>query len=254
VKHRLATHAAAIAFRILVSLVPLALLGLALLGAFGLDDVWTETVAPSLEERVTAPVFRGIDHSAKEILSSGGVALIAFAGLLLLWEISRGVRAAMVALNEIHDVEEKRSVWRLLGTTLALAFAIGACLVAAFLVVVTLPRLTDGLARVALTIAAWSAGVLLLGFVVGLLVRYGPTEHPSPKWASAGSALVVAVWLGASLLFGWWAGSVASYRSAVGSLTVFLLLTAYAFTCAAIFLIGSEIDERARQASAKRRD
>jgi membrane protein len=254
VKHRLSTHAAAIAFRILVSLVPLALLGLALLGALGLDDVWNDTVAPALEDRVTGPVFRGIDFSAKEILSRGGVALIAFAGLLLLWEISRGVRAAIVALNEIHDVEETRSVRMLLGTTLALAVAIVVCVVAAFLVVVTLPRLTDGLARLALTAAAWAVAVLLLGFVVGLLVRYAPAEHPSPEWASAGSALVVAVWLGASLLFGWWAGSVADYKSAVGTLTVFLLLTAYAFTCAAIFLIGSEIDERVRKASSRRQD
>ena len=42
-------YAAAIAFRVLVSLVPLALLGLGLLGAFGLEDVW-------LRDRVARPL------------------------------------------------------------------------------------------------------------------------------------------------------------------------------------------------------
>src|SRR5215210_3078955 len=39
-RHGLATHAAALAFRVLVALVPLTLLGIALLGALGLEDVW----------------------------------------------------------------------------------------------------------------------------------------------------------------------------------------------------------------------
>lgn len=228
---------------------PLALLGLALLGALGLQDVWTDSLSPELKDRVAKPVFEGIDFAVKKVMSSPTAGLIAFSSLLLLWELSRGVRSVMVALNEIHDVDESRSARRLLVTTLALALAICLFLVASVLAVTVLPRLADGLVRVGLTVCAWGLAVFLLGIVVGLLVRYAPAEHPSPRWASAGSALVVAVWLAASLLFGWWAGSVASYESAVGSLTVFLFLTAYSFTCAAIFLVGAEIDERARKAT-----
>ena len=246
VRHRLSTHAAAIAFRLLVSLVPLALLGLGLLGAFGLQDVWTDSVAPAVENRVTAPVFRGIDYSAQKILAEGSAGLITFASLLLLWELSRAVRAVIVALNEIHDVDESRS-WRvLLLTTVGLALAIFACVVASALAILVLPRLGAGVVRVVLTLAAYGIAVVLLGVVVALVVRYAPAEHPSPEWASVGSAVVVGVWLAMSALFGWWAGSLADYESAVGSLTVFLLLTAYSFASAAIFLVGVEIDEQAR--------
>jgi uncharacterized BrkB/YihY/UPF0761 family membrane protein len=64
---------------------------------------------------------------------------------------------------------------------------------------------------------------------------------------------VVISWLAASALFGWWAGSVASYESAVGTLTFFLVLTAYTFTSAAIFLVGVEVDERIRTGDELRR-
>jgi membrane protein len=245
-KHRLSTHAAAIAFRILVSLVPVVLLALGMLGALGLGDVWTDSLAPGVKDRVTPPVYEAIDFSVKKILSDGSTGLIAFASLLLLWELARAVRAVTVALNEIHDVEEGRSRTQVLVTTFALAVATGACLVASTFAVVVLPRLGDGVERVGLTIAAYAIAVVLLGLVVALLVRYAPAERPSPEWASVGGALVVASWLVASAAFGWWAGSVASYESATGTLTFFLVLTAYTFTSAAIFLIGVEVDERIR--------
>jgi uncharacterized BrkB/YihY/UPF0761 family membrane protein len=63
---------------------------------------------------------------------------------------------------------------------------------------------------------------------------------------------VVGTWVVTSLVFGWYAGSVANYETAVGSLTVFLVLTAYTLVSSAILLVGVLIDERARwEAGAK---
>jgi hypothetical protein len=42
-------------------------------------------------------------------------------------------------------------------------------------------------------------------------------------------------------------GSVANFKTAIGSLTVFLVLTAYVFTSAAIFLVGVQLDELLRK-------
>ena len=50
----------------------------------------------------------------------------------------------------------------------------------------------------------------------------------------------------ASVLFGWWAGSVANYKSAVGALTAFLVLCAYVYTLCGIFLGGVQLDALAR--------
>jgi membrane protein len=243
-------HTGAIAFRVLVALVPLVLLGLGILGALGLEDVWTDSLAPEIRDRVSEPVFRAIDYSVRQIFRSNALGLIAFASLLLLWELSRAVRAVMVALNTIHDVKETRAAGRVFLTTLALALAIGVALIGSVLTVTVLPRLgVEGIGHVLLTVAAWLIAALLLALVVGLLVRYAPAEHPSVGWASAGSALVVGTWIVASLLFGWWAGSVANYETGVGTLTVFIFLTAYVLVCSSIFLVGVELDELARKES-----
>ena len=131
--------------------------------------------------------------------------------------------------------------------TVGLPTVIGLALIGSAMSVTVLPRLgVDGIAHLLLTVGAWAIAALQLGLVVGLLVRYAPAERPSVRWASAGSAVVVATWIVASLLFGW-AGSVANSKSAVGSLTVFLLLTAYVLVSSAIFLVGVELDELGRK-------
>src|SRR5207244_651577 len=48
VEHNLLTYAAAVAFQMIVALLPLAVLGLALLGAFGLGHLWADTLTPGL--------------------------------------------------------------------------------------------------------------------------------------------------------------------------------------------------------------
>jgi uncharacterized BrkB/YihY/UPF0761 family membrane protein len=58
--HNLFTYASAISFRGIVAFVPLTLLGFALLGTFGLEDAWRDTLAPAIKGRVTPPVFEAM--------------------------------------------------------------------------------------------------------------------------------------------------------------------------------------------------
>jgi membrane protein len=221
-EHGLATHAAAIAFRVLVALVPLTLLGIALLGALGLRDTWTDTIGPALRQRLELQVFAAVDHVVNQILQQGSGGLIALASALLVWEATRGVRAVTRALNAIHGVEDGRSWTRLALVTLGLAVTVGGSIVAAALVTVVGGRI--GLAA---SIARWPVAVLLLGLAAALLVRYAPAEKPEPRWASAGSAVIVAGWLLLSVAFGFWVRNIASYESATGTLFAFLV----SFTC-----------------------
>jgi membrane protein len=240
-------YASAIAFRALVALVPLTLLGLALLGALGLRDVWADTIAPTIEGRVTPPVYGAIDYSVDRILSSGTAGLIALAVVLLLWDLFWAVSAVVLALNRIHDAKETRSARRRLLTRLWLAVAVGCCLVGAALVVLVAPKAVEGAADVLVGLGRWVVAVTLLGLAVGLLVRYAPAERPRARWASAGSLLIIGTWIVASLLFRVYVSSVANFETAVGSLTVFLVLTAYVLTTSTIFVIGAQLDEFLRQ-------
>lgn len=78
-EHELPIYASAIAFRALISVIPLALLGLGLLGALGLQSTWHNSIAPAIKPRVLGPVYDGINASVEKILTSGTAGLIAFA-------------------------------------------------------------------------------------------------------------------------------------------------------------------------------
>ena len=158
-------------------------------------------------------------------------------------------RGRMQALNRIHDVEERRSTLRRICVATGLGIAVVACLIAAVLVQAVAPSLTDGALDTVLSIVRWPIAILFLWAAVTLLFRYAPAEKPEMRWASGGSLLVIASWLIASGLFREWVTQVADFKSATGSLTVFLLLTSYVMVSASIFLIGAEVDEQARKKS-----
>src|SRR5512132_675471 len=105
-EHELPIYASAIAFRGLISVIPLALLGLGLLGALGLPDTWNNSIAPAVEPKVLPAVYDGINASVDKIFSSSSAGLIVFAAALAVWDLSLGMSAVMRALNHVHDVEE----------------------------------------------------------------------------------------------------------------------------------------------------
>jgi membrane protein len=254
-EHNLLTYAAAIAFQALVALVPLTLLALGLLGAIGLEGTWSDSLAPAIEKRVTQPVFHGVDFSVKRILAHGDAGLIAFAALLALWYLAAAMRAVMEALNKIHDVDDRRSWRRRAAVSVALAVASGLFVVGSALIVSLAPR-AGGALHVLLGIGRWIVSALLLGLLVAVLVRFAPAEHPQPRWASAGSVVIVCSWIVESLLFRLWVTSVANFKSPIGSLTAVLVLTGYLFLASIIFLAGVQLDELLRkgeEASGRRR-
>jgi membrane protein len=246
-EHGLLTYASAIAFRALVALVPLTLLGLALLGVFGLKDVWTDTIAPALKSHLTQPVFNGIDFTVSQIFATDKASLIALSIALVIWDMTWAVNAVMQALNRIHDVEEDRSKLRRAAVAAGLGLAVVLCLIAAVLVQSVAPSVTGGVLDTLLSILRWPVSILFLWAAVALLFRFAPAEKPEFRWASGGSVLVIGTWLVASALFRGWVTEVADFKSATGSLTVFLVLTSYVLVSATIFLIGAELDELARK-------
>ena len=157
------------------------------------------------------------------------------------------VNAVTQALNRIHDVQERRSKLRRVGVAAGLGLAVVLCLIAAVLVQSVAPSLTDGALDTVLSILRWPVSLFFLWAAVAVLFRYAPAERPEFRWASGGSLLVIGTWVVASALFRVWVTEVANFKSATGSLTVFLVLTSYVLVSATIFLIGAELDELARE-------
>lgn len=247
-RHEILNNASAISFQTLKALVPLALFGVALLGALGLSGVWDERLRETVSRELTPTAFKAIDDAVQTIMSEGGPALPIFAGLLLLWYVSGGVRACMGAMNAIYEAGEQRSWRRRWGVSLALALCISVAVVLAVLAVSVAPRIEhNGFIHVFLLVIRWPVAAVVLGLAVGVLVHYGPAVPRQARWASAGAVVVVAAWIVEALLFGWFASSFASFKSPSGALTVFLVLAAYLYTSSITFLVGVQIDELLRK-------
>ncbi len=247
-RHDLLNHASAIAFQLMKSIIPLALFGLALLGALGERHVWRDTVAPAIEPHLEQATFHAIDTAAQKIFSTSAAGLLVFGALLSIWYVSGGVRAAMSGINDVYEAKETRP-WLLRYTiSVGLAICIAVCVVGALLLAATGAGFVDGgVLHLVVDVGRWVVAVAALGLAVGLLVRYAPVEHRPKRWASAGSALVITAWIVATLIFKRFVTDVANFKTATGSLAVFLVLIGYVYTSSIIFLVGVELDELLRE-------
>jgi membrane protein len=243
----LLTFASAIAFQVLTSLIPLALLVLSIMGFLNLDEVWTNDLAPQVAEQVSANVFGVIDDVARHTLGSQQGWWLTAGLVFTLWQTSGVARAVMSALSRVYGDGDDRSFVRRYMTSFALGLAVAVCVLGA-LVVVRFGAPILGLEDVGwagsagLLALRWGAALALLITAVWVLLRFAPA-HPGPHgWVSFGSALCVIAWVGTSIVFGLYVTDVADYGSIFGSLaTVFLLMT-YLYLSACAFLIGAEVD------------
>jgi membrane protein len=253
-EHNILTNASAIALRGVVSLVPLTLLGLGLLGAFGREDVWRDQIAPALERHLTHPTYAAINAGALRIFHQDSAGLILFASVLTIWNVSSLVRSCMGAVNDIYEEEETRPTFLRFGLSIGLGIAITVCVVGAVLAVTAGRSIggSNGVLDALLLIVRWAFTIGLLAVAVGLLVHFAPTERRAERWVGLGTLFVVAAWIAMSLVFAWFVSSVADFKTAAGQLTVFLVLTTYAYASSITFLVGVQADELMRKGSRRR--
>ncbi len=245
-EHELLTYASAIALQALVAAVALVLLTLGVLGETGRENVWRDHLGPAVQHKVLPFVYSGIDEVVEKIFSTDSAGLIAFAAILAVWEVSGVIRACMGALDRVYETSDDRPWWIRFPVSVGLAVTtiagLGGALVLGYLV-----GNGGGGWEVVGLVARWAAAIVLIGVAFGLIVRFAPAERRAKRWASAGAALVVVAWIVQSLIFRWYVGSVANFRTAVGSLTVVLVVTAYLYVGAIVLLVGIELDELLRK-------
>jgi membrane protein len=243
-RHNLLTYASAIALRSFIAAVACVLFGLGLLGALHEQRLWVHTIGPEIAPRVLPGVFAGIVATVNRVFASSNGGLLALAAALAVWEVSGIVRAGTGALNEIYETPERRPWWVRFPLSFGLAI-IFLCAMLAAIAVIWAGQVSGGWS-LPILILRWPLAAALVAFAFDVIVRWGPADPPPRRWATAGSLLVVVGWIGQTLIFGWYARSVANFRTAVGSLEVFIFLATFFYIAAIVLLVAMELDELVR--------
>jgi membrane protein len=246
----LVNFASAVAFRVVLALVPFLLFLLALIGFLDLEEIWRSDLAPELEKTASEAAYRLIDDTVDQVLSQRQVWWLSVGFLLTLWELSAATRVSMVAMDRVYGLRRRRGLLELLPRSVALGAVIGVCAIAAIATVRFGPLLTGevhGVLSVLSFLVRWllAAGVLAVG--VGLLVRFGSATRQPLPWVSVGTGLVLSAWILTSIAFSLYATYIASYGSVFGHLATFFVLLIYVYLIANAFLAGIQLDACARE-------
>lgn len=248
VEQDLLTYSSAVAFRVLYAIVPLALAVLALLGFLGLQDVWTESIAPDVEAEIDDDLFSLIDETALSILGERRTIWLTFGMSFAVWEVSSAVRAVSGPLNDMQGDEERRSTWRRVAVSIVAALLITPLLVVAVLSITLGHRLTEplelgGAAQVATFVVRWGVTLLIMLVVVAVVLRLAPSRPRRHRWSSLGPSLIVGSWLVASLVFGLYLRAIADYESVYGGLASVIVAFGYLYLLAVLFFVGVQADD-----------
>jgi membrane protein len=249
-RNDLLTYASAIAFQVLTAIVPFLLFVLGLLGFLDLTEVWEDDLAPDVRSRVSDATFELLDDTVTRVLAEQQLFWLTGGFLLALWQISGGVRAVMGALDGVYDTRRARPARERYPLSIVLALAVGILVVAGAAVARFVPLLLDdqpALLEAAFFVARWLVAAVLLALAVGLLVHYAPGVRRPLPWVSFGTLLVIAGWVGMSIGFWVYLTKIADYDSIFGHLANLIVLMAYLYAAAVVFLAGAQIDALVRR-------
>ena len=255
--------AAALTYYGVLSIFPMLLALISLLGLFGqsatqplLDNI--SSIAPGPAKDIVTQAIQNLQKS------QGAAGVLFFVGLAAaLWSASGYVGAFMRASNDIWDVEEGRPAWKTiplrLGVTALLLVLLS---VSALAVVLTGPLAKTigdivGLGSTAVTvwdIAKWPVLILLVSFMIALLYYAAPNvKHPKFQWVSPGSIMAVVLWIIASALFAFYVANFGSYNKTYGALGGVIVFLTWLWITNNVILLGAEFNaemERGRQIQA----
>jgi membrane protein len=174
-----------------------------------------------------------------------------------LWSATAGMKALFDTLNIAYDEIEKRSFFRLNLISLVFTVCALAFLLAALAAVIVLPTALElvGLGEGFewfLHIARWPVMFAIVAVALAFMYRYGPSrDKPQWRWITWGSAIAAALWIGASMLFSWYAENFGSYNETYGTLGAVVGFMTWIWISAIVIMLGGEINAEMEHQTAR---
>jgi membrane protein len=259
-EHRMATFAAALAYRGLFSLFPFMLILVVLVGAVGSPnspDQLIEEVKPKSSEQLPRQLQPVVEQSREQIQpleeiveqaqKQAGGELLLFSIALAMWSVSALASTLADAFNIAYGVPEARRGWKKLALSLASGPVVALAVIVASGLMLTGPQVAERVAEEVglrdLFVLLWGwlrypVALVLLWVALSFVYRYGSAARQR-----FGSVMLVAVvaWAITSVGFSIYLANFADYGVTYGSLGAAVGLLFYLNLSASIVLVGAEI-------------
>ncbi|GAA1398612.1 YihY/virulence factor BrkB family protein [Luteococcus peritonei] len=256
--------AAALTYYTVLAIFPALLALVSLLALFGQSEGGTQALLDVVRQLAPGDAYQQIKDPLTQMVNSRGTGLALVIGLLsALWSASGYVGAFGRAMNRVYEVAEGRPVWKLRPVNLAitLVLVLGAALMLVAMVVSgpVAQAIGDvvGLGSTAVTVwnwAKWPVMLLLMVLMVAVLYHFTPNvRQPKFTWLSVGSAVAIAIWIAASLLFALYVSTAGNYSKTYGAMAGVIVMLLWLWLTNLALLFGAEVDselERARELQA----
>jgi membrane protein len=265
IEDRILDQAATLAFYFLLSIFPLLLFLIALLGMFlRSGDGLRETLHAYLSTLVPRDASSLVDSTLAQITRGSGALRVSVALLFTWWSACQGMLALVQGLNVAYDVRESRPWWKqyLLasGLTLFLLLLVAGGLLALIEGKRAAIALADLTGQRTLIVAVWR--VLQVAFTLALaltafnvLYRRAPNlQRPSWNWLMPGTLLGVALWVLVSFGFKLYLTFFDNFSLIYGSIGAVIVLLLWFSLSGMAILVGGEFNSEIEKAAAPRPD
>lgn len=243
-------HSAAIAYAAMLSIFPLLLAVIAVLGRFVEQPQAQATAVDALRPYLPADTLALVADTLSAVARTRGtVGLVAFLGLL--WAATAAAGALRHALNRVYRVAEPRAFWRRKLVELGLVAMGGIFLSLSFLTSAAVQTagavapLRAVLDRVLPSPPAAAAGALApwvfsaASFLV--VYRFLPNARLSRRTLALGTALAVALFEAVKMGFFWYLRTLASYPLVYGPLAGLIVFMVWVYLVAVMTLVCAEV-------------
>ncbi len=249
-------HAAALTYYALMSLFPLLLLAVSLLGVLGEFPSTYNAIVGHLHGVVPAVTLAPLTAAVKAALKDRGTAAaaLALAVATALYGGTGYLEAVRRALNVVFEAQHGRSFVRRKLTDVASLFV----LLALLLTTLVLVFAAGGVARRVLgpeaasvwRIARWPGAFASALLVFSFIYYVTPdVRHRAFRWIMPGAFAGVAVWLTASAAFSEYLANFKSFNVTYGSFAAAIILLVWLWLTNLALLLGAEINAQIERAN-----
>jgi len=253
-------RAAQLSYYFLLSLFPLLLFLMTLLGYFAeAGSQLRSKLLSYLSTVMPWSALQLVQTTLDEVSKARGGGKLSFGILAALWAASNGMGAISETLNIAYDVKERRSWWKIRLVSVGLTIALALLIISALVIVLYGGRIADliaaasGFTRVftiTWKVLQWPIAFAFLFVAFDLIYYFAPDlRNPKWRWITPGALVAIILWLLVSLGLRAYLHFFNSYSATYGSLGALIILMLWFYLTGAAILIGGEINSEIESAA-----